>query len=187
MTKLISRFIFWIAGWKVEGWIPKDLKKAVMVAAPHTSNWDFLFARCAFFIMGVPLKFTIKKEVMFFPLGPILKAMGAIAVDRQKTGAGKQAKSMVDAISDLFKVNDQLVIIMTPEATRKYQPKWKTGFYHVAQKANVPIIIGYIDYSKKQAGVGPIFNTTGNMDADIENIKAFYRSKVGKFPENGVR
>lgn len=187
MAKLISRFIFWITGWKVEGWIPKDLKKAVMVAAPHTSNWDFLYARCAFFIMGVPLKFTIKKEVMFFPLGPILKALGAISIDRQKTSTGKQARSTVEAIADLYKDREQLVIIVTPEATRRYQPKWKTGFYHVAQMANVPIIMGYIDYSKKHAGVGPIFHTTGNMDADIEKIKDFYRDKVAKFPENGVR
>ena len=188
MAKIISKFIFWLTGWKVVGGFPPEVRQAVMVAAPHTSNWDFLYARCAFFIMGVPLKFTIKKEVMFFPLGPILTAMGAIAIDR-KAGMkrNKEGKSTVQAMADLYKEHEQLVIIVTPEATRKYQPKWKTGFYHVAELAQVPIVMGYLDYDKKHAGVGPVFNTTGKMEADIEQIKDFYRSKKAKYPQNGIR
>ena len=186
MAKLLSRFIFWITGWKVEGGFDKDIKKAVMIAAPHTSNWDLLYCRCAFYIMGVPLKFTIKKELMGFPFGGLLRSMGAIAIDRSAKG-GFRKRSMVDAMADLFDETDQLVVLVTPEGTRKYAPRWKTGFYRVAQQAKVPMVLGYLDYKLKHAGVGPVYDATGDMTADIEKIKDFYRTKTAKFPGKGVK
>jgi 1-acyl-sn-glycerol-3-phosphate acyltransferase len=186
MNKILSKWLFRMSGWKVVGGFPPEVKKAVMVAAPHTSNWDFLWCRCAFYIMGVPLRFTIKKELMKFPFGALLTAMGAIPIDRTpKKGLGK--RSMVDAMVELFDEREQLVVLVTPEGTRKYAPKWKSGFYHVAIGAKVPIVLGYLDYEKKEAGVGPVFQTTGDMEADLESIKAFYRTKKAKYPENGVR
>jgi 1-acyl-sn-glycerol-3-phosphate acyltransferase len=186
MSKFLSKWIFRLSGWKVVGGFPPEVKKAVMVAAPHTSNWDFLYARCAFYIMEVPLKYTIKKELMKFPFGPILKSIGAIPIDRgPKKGLGK--RSMVDAMVDMFDGRDQLVVLVTPEGTRKYAPKWKSGFYRVAEQAGVPIVLGYLDYEKKEAGVGPVFLTTGDMEKDMEEIMAFYRTKKARYPENGVR
>lgn len=185
--KFLALLVFKISGWKISGFYPKEIKKCVMIAAPHTSNWDLLYARAAFFIMGVPLRYTIKKEIMKFPLGNILKALGAIPIDRTKKGKVSKRNSVVDAMVDLFDEREELVIMITPEGTRKYAPKWKTGFYHVALGAKVPILLGFLDYKNKVAGIGPTFYPTGNLDEDIEKIKDFYRPIKGKYPEQGVR
>lgn len=189
MLKLISKFILSSLGWKVVGGVPKDLKKAVIIAAPHTSYWDFFYARLAFFIMDIPLKVTIKKEVVNHPLfGWFIRGLGAIAIDRTpKNGNLKKKKSMVDAMVDLIHERDELIMMVTPEGTRKHVKKWKSGFYRVAEQANVPIILGYLDYAKKHAGVGPVFQPTGDYDKDVEEIMDFYRSKSGKYPELGVK
>jgi len=187
-VKLIARFCFWLSGWKQVGTYPKDLKQAVMIAAPHTSNWDFFYARAAFFIMGIPVRTTIKKEAMFFPMNVILKAFGVIPIDRNKKSDKLTRKnSLVDAMIQLFEERENLVILITPEGTRKYVPRWKTGFYHVAKGANVPIILGYLDYEKKHAGIGPIVYPGDDLNEDLENILDFYRGIKGKYPELGVK
>lgn len=184
--KLLSRLLFWITGWKVKGEFPHQYKKAVMTAAPHTSNWDFLFARAAFFIFGVPVKYTIKKEFMVFPLNYLLRWLGAIPIDR-KPNPNKPKRSMVEAMQALFEERERLVILVTPEGTRAHVPKWKTGFYHVANGVNVPIILGYLDYKKKEAGIGPVIHPNGDVEGQIEEIMAFYRTINAKYPENGVK
>jgi len=188
MLKIISRLIFFITGWKVVGSIPKDLKKAVIIAAPHTSYWDFLYARCAFFIMDIPMKITIKKEVVEFPVfGWFARQLGAIAVDRNPANGGLKRKvSLVDAMVKLLKENDELIMMVTPEGTRKHVKRWKSGFYRVAKQAEIPIILGYLDYSKKHAGVGPIVMPTGDYASQLVEIQEFYMDKKGKYPEKGV-
>ena len=189
MLKAISKLLFWIKGWQVKGGVPEDLKKAVIIAAPHTSYWDFVYARAAFFIMGLPVKITVKKEVVSAPvIGWIARKFGAIGIDRApKNSSLKRRPSMVDAMVDLINEREQLIMMVTPEGTRKYVPRWKTGFYRVAQEANVPIILGYLDYKNKYAGVGPVFYPTGDYKADLPEIMGFYKDKQGKFPELGVR
>lgn len=188
MGMALGKFILWLGGWKIVSGPPPGLKQAVLISAPHTSNWDFLWARTAFYVIGLPLRFTIKKEFMKFPFGPFMRSMGAIAIDRSKPGQGqKGGKSSVDAMVDLFEEYETLFMIVTPEGTRSYNPNWKTGFYHVALKAGVPMLPGYLDYAKREAGIGPAFVPTGNVDEDIEKIKDFFRPIKGKFPENGVR
>lgn len=187
MLKLIAKFCFWITGWKQVGEYPKDLTKSVMIAAPHTSNWDFFYARAAFFIMGVPVRITIKKEAMFFPMNLILKAFGVIPIDRHKKAEVLVKKnSLVDAMVGLFHEREELVILITPEGTRKYVPKWKSGFWHVAKGAGVPIVLGYLDYEKKHAGVGPLIYPSGDIEDDMKKIMDFYRGIKGKYPEKGV-
>lgn len=180
ITKFLSHLILKLFGWKVAGRIPQEIKKCIMIAAPHTSNWDFLFARCAFYIMGVDVRYTIKKEAMIGPLGWMLAKMGAIPVDRSRNN------SLVQFMIDILEESEKMVIMVTPEGTRKYQPRWRRGFYMTAVGANVPIVLGYLDYAKKEAGVGPVFYPTGDVDADIEEIKKFYRTKTGKYPKQGV-
>ncbi|BDD09010.1 1-acyl-sn-glycerol-3-phosphate acyltransferase [Fulvitalea axinellae] len=187
MWKLIANLIFKVAGWKVEGDLPKDIDKAVMIAAPHTSNWDFVFARAAFFLMGVPVRFTIKKEWVEGPLGWLIKSLGAIAIDRSPKKAGEKRRSMVEAMTDLFAEREELVVMITPEGTRSYAPRWKKGFYYVALNAKVPIVLGYLDYGKKKAGVGPIIHPTGDYEKDLEEIKSFYRQVQGRHPDKGIR
>jgi 1-acyl-sn-glycerol-3-phosphate acyltransferase len=178
--KLLSKFVFWITGWKIIGKAPLE-KKFIMIAAPHTSNWDFLYARAAFYIMGIRLKYTIKSELFFFPLGLLLKAMGGIPIDRKSKG------KMVDKMIKLYDNWESLTIMITPEGTRSYSPDWKKGFYHIANGAGIPISLGFLDYKKKEAGIGPLFYPTGNYESDLEKIKNFYRTITAKYPEKGVR
>ena len=156
-----------------------------MIAAPHTSNWDIVYTRAAFELLDLPVKFTIKKEWVNSPMGLILRPLGAIPIDREYRD-GKKV-SMTQTMTELFDRYEELIVLVTPEGTRQYAPEWKTGFYRVAESANVPVLLGYLDYSKKMAGVGPIIHPTGDIDADIEEIKAFYRTIVGRYPERGVR
>lgn len=160
-----------------------------MIAAPHTSYWDFVYARGAFFIMDIPVKITIKKEVVNSPFfGWFVRKMGGIAIDRTpKDGNLKKKESMVDAMVNLIQSSDQLIMMVTPEGTRKYVKRWKTGFYRVAENAEVPIILGFLDYKNKIAGIGPVKWPTGDYDKDLIDIQDFYRDKTGKYPELGVR
>ncbi len=187
MMKLVAQFIFFLTGWKQVGTYPKELKKSVMIAAPHTSNWDFLFARAAFFIMDIPVKVTVKKESFKGPMKFLLNWFGAIPIDRnRKADTLNKKNNMVNAMIELFE-RDELVVLITPEGTRNYAPRWKTGFYHLAVGAKVPIVLGYLDYKEKHAGIGPVIYPTGNLEEDLETIMAFYRTKTGKYPEKGIR
>ncbi len=184
MMKVLSKLAFWLFGWHINNQIPKDVTHFVMIAAPHTSNWDLFFARAAFYIMGIPLKFTIKKEWVKFPLNLIMKPLGAIPIDRKPKNGGLKKRSMVHVMSDLFKeYEDSLVILVTPEGTRSLAPKWKTGFYRIAVEANVPIALGYLDYPIKEAGIGELIYTTGDFKKDMQRINDFYSKKTAKFPE----
>jgi 1-acyl-sn-glycerol-3-phosphate acyltransferase len=184
----ISLMLFKISGWKFIGEYPQEYQKSVMIAAPHTSNWDILFARAAFFILRVPVKFTIKEEWLKTPIGPILRWLGAIGIERKdKNDPNRKKKiSFVDAMVEIFNQREKLVILITPEGTRKYVKEWKSGFYHIANGAGVPIILGFLDYEKKEAGIGPTIHPTGNFEEDLEKIKSFYRTVKGKYPEQGV-
>ena len=182
MMKWLAIYIFKWLGWKTVGDLPNGLDKIVLVVAPHTSNWDLFYGLCTIFIKDIPAKFAIKKEVMFFPFGPILKWLGAIPIDRSLKSKHRQ----VDMMIDMLKKSQKLVLTIAPEGTRKYAPRWKTGFYHIALHANVPIAMGFIDYDKKQAGIGPIFHPTGDLANDMQKIQAFYKDKVAKYPDQGV-
>lgn len=184
MLKLISKLILKIAGWKIDYNMPAEMyKKCVLVAIPHTSNWDFVYAMSTFRILGIKLRFTIKKEWMRFPFNLMMKPLGAIAIDRNPAPGKKELKSTVEAMAELFKTRDELVVAITPEGTRKRVEKWKTGFYHVASIAKVPIALGYLDYKKKIAGVGMVIIPSGDMKADMKKILEFYSDKTPKFPE----
>lgn len=184
--KLLARLVFWITGWKVSGGMPAGVRKAVLIAIPHTSNWDLLFARAAFYLMDVPVRFTIKKEIMVGPLGWLIKSLGGIAIDRKKV-SGKRKQTYTEAMVQMLKDHDELVVMVTPEGTRSYAPKWKSGFYHVALGAEVPILVGFLDYKTKTAGIGPMVIPNGQMDEQIEELKAFGRTITGKHPNQGIR
>lgn len=168
-----------LLGWKIDPHTP-DVKKCVVVMGPHTSNWDFIIGRMTFAKYGVNAKFLIKKELFFFPLGWILKSMGGVPVDRSK------GTNVTDQAVRYFNENDEMFMVFTPEGTRSYNPKWKKGFYHIAQKANVPIYIGYIDYEKKMGGFCGEFIPTGDIENDILSIKKILSQYKGRFPANGI-
>ncbi|TSJ81502.1 glycerol acyltransferase [Cardinium endosymbiont of Dermatophagoides farinae] len=174
-----------LLGWKVHNIThPIACKKAVLVLAPHTSNWDFFYGML--FKLShpdVPLRFAIKKEVMFFPLSCLMKILGAIPIDRNKT---TKKTNMVAVMAEMFSQTELLLLAIAPEGTRSYVKRWKTGFYRLAEAANVPIILGYMNYVKKEMGLGPTFHLTGNIDKDIADIQDFYRKIPGKHPAQGV-
>ncbi len=182
IAKFLSKLFFKSTGWTLNGNLTPENRRCVMIAAPHTSNWDFVYARAAFYLMDAPIRYTIKKEFMRFPFGGLLRSIGALPIDRSKN------TKMVDAMIRIFEETPgDMCVMVTPEGTRKYQPRWRRGFYYVALGANVPIVLGYLDYSKKEAGIGPTFYPTGDVEADIEKIMAFYRTKTAKYPEQGVK
>ncbi len=180
--KRFSKWLLKVCGWKMDYNVPKGVERCILVSAPHTSNWDFVWGRLTMWSYGVDVKLVIKKEAFFFPLGWFLKKIGGIPVNR-KGGP----KNVTDNIAKLFEERDKLCVMFTPEGTRSYNPNWKRGFYYIAHKANVPIYLGYIDYERKIGGIRyEPFITTGNVDKDIELIKAYYRQYKGRYPEKGV-
>lgn len=169
-----------LLGWKVDGSTPDGIKKCVVVMGPHTSNWDFIIGKIAFSYYGVNAKFLIKKEAFVFGFGWLLKRMGGVPVDRKKNN------NITEQAVQMFKNSDELFLIFTPEGTRKYNPNWKKGFYYIAQQANVPIYIAYMDYSKKIGGFHSHFEPTGDVEKDIEYIKSVLSQYKGKHPEMGI-
>ena len=148
-----------------------------MVCAPHTSNWDFPLALASFAIAELKVNYFIKKSWFFFPMNLLFKATGGVPVDRSKN------HGLVDSMTKLLQDSDEMIVAVPAEGTRAWVPKWKTGFYHIAKAAEVPIIFGFVDFKKKEVGFGPLFNVTGDFFKDMTKIQAFFENKRGKFPE----
>lgn len=178
------KLIFKISGWKITHYLPDDIKKCVVVVAPHTSNWDFVFGMGAIKFMNLYPRFAIKKEWIRFPFKRLMLSSGALPIDRSPKNSSTEKTSTVDAMADLFKVHDTLRLIITPEGTRSKMVKWKTGFYHVALKANVPIAFGFMDYSKKECGIDKIIYPSGDFKSDMKIIMDFYKNINAKHPGN---
>lgn len=179
MKKFIARIWFFFAGWKLDA-SPELLAQArhsVMVAAPHTSNWDFAYAIFGFWYMGLDMKYFIKDDYTKSILGWFFKWTGALGVDRSKRN------NLVAHTASLLANDDKLVILVPAEGTRKRVDRWRKGFYAIAQQAGVPISLGYLDYKKKIAGVGKVYYPTGNFEEDMQVIQDFYKDKTGKHPE----
>jgi 1-acyl-sn-glycerol-3-phosphate acyltransferase len=184
VLRKIAEYSLGLMGWETDNQWPQGLEQCVMIAAPHTSNWDAVYARLALKVLGVNVRITIKDSYMKFPLGPFVRAMGGIGIDRSPKKEGQARASMVQLMADLFKEHPHLVMLVTPEGTRAKQENWKTGFYHIAMTAGVPIALAYMDYKKKRAGVGKIIYPTGNYEQDMQEIMQFYANIEPKFPEN---
>lgn len=172
-----SQAVLKLFGWKAvrEVEIPE---KCIFCIAPHTSNWDFfvgLFGYPA--IGGTGKQFMIKKEWFRFPFNFFFKAIGGIPVDRSKR------VSTVDQLVQVCNNTDHFHLGICPEATRSANPNWKRGFYYIAQKAGIPIALIYFDYKKKEAGLKKIFYPTGDAEADIAEIKEYYKDVTAKYPE----
>lgn len=177
------KLIFKLNGWKVTHFLPKEINRCVLIAVPHTSNWDTVYALATWQIMGIKTRFTIKKEWLKFPFKGLLTKFGALPIDRGVNPDGT-TKGTVDAMAELFNTHKDLILTVTPEGTRSKVTKWKTGFYHVALKANVPIALGFIDYKNKHTGIDKIIYPTGDYNADMKLIMDYYKNANPKFPEN---
>jgi len=177
MIGKISSYILKMWGWKKTGRLPSD-KKFILVVAPHTSNWDYVIGMLFCFSVGIKSRILIKKELFWFPLGNLLKALGGIPVHRQ------QKTDIVEQIIREFNENESFILTITPEGTRKRVSEWKTGFHRIAAGAGVPVLPGFLDYRKKVVGTGDFFMFTGNLETDMKIVKDYYREITPKYPAN---
>jgi 1-acyl-sn-glycerol-3-phosphate acyltransferase len=178
-AQALNKGILSIFGWKAEALTP-DFEKNVFCVAPHTSNWDFLIGQIGHTAMGRKGNFVIKKEWMRGPIGWLLAKLGGIPVDRSK------ASRFTDQMADEFAKRKRFNLAFTPEGTRKANPKWKKGFYHVALKANVPIVLVKIDYAKKVVSLFEVFEPTGDEHADLFSIQKRFVGVTARHPEQFV-
>lgn len=179
MLRTIYSFVFFkVIKWKIVGDFDISIKKYIVIVAPHTSNWDFVIGIMARSILKVKnVKFIGKSQLFKWPYGFIFRAMGGHPVDRTKHN------NLVEAVVDIFNAKEKFAMALAPEGTRKKVNKFKTGFYHIAIKAKIPIYKVGFDFSRKLIIVDKPFHPTGNMDKDMTLIMDFYRSIRGKHPE----
>ena len=175
----MGKLIGWLSGYKVVTDLP-DVKKVVVVAAPHTSNWDFPIFFSMVFHFNLRGRFIGKHTLFKGPLGWLMRWMGGMPVNRGSEGKA----DIIDQVVELFNQNDELLLGMAPEGTRSYIDHWKTGFYRIAVGANVPIMMAYLDSKTKTMGISEPFYPTGDMEADIATIQSFYADKEGINPKN---
>ena len=170
----IFKLGFFIMGWKIEDKPVPDTRKGVIVAVPHTSNWDFPVMLAMAFKLNYDLHWIGKASLFKGPLGPVARWFGGIPVDRNTS------RNLVEQVATRFKVSQDLFIVIAPEGTRGSVEQWRSGFYHMAHQAGVPLILAHIDGPSKTAGVrSEAFYTTGDYDKDIVEIRRFYRPYVG--------
>jgi len=169
-------------GWNIRGSFPCHLNKYIVIVAPHTSSWDFVVGVfCRSITRMGDAKYLGKMELFRFPYGWIFRALGGYPVDRSKH------TNLVDAVVDIFDSHDRFVIAMAPEGTRKKVDRFKTGFYYIAKKAGIPIVMVSFDYSRKEIEISDPFPTKNDFDSDMQVIMKFFKGKIGKIPQSGIR
>ena len=177
MLKSISRYILKLAGWSTYVQPHQTYSRCVLLMAPHTSNWDFVIGRLALWAIGVKAGFLIKKEAFFFPLGYLLRKMGGIPVDRA------HSRNVVWQIAVLLNKSKEMALVITPEGTRSLRHEWKKGFYYIASMAEIPIGLAYLDYAKKEAGIGGVLYPSEDYKSDMSRILDFYKDFTALHPE----
>jgi 1-acyl-sn-glycerol-3-phosphate acyltransferase len=170
-----ARLLLRAGGWRLEGTVPLE-PKWVLIAAPHTSNWDLVLMLLCGLGLGAWPSWVGKHTLFRLPLGPILRLLGGIPIDRRSRG------NRVEQLAALFSARKRLALAIAPEGSRSSFSHWKSGFYWVARTANVPICLAFLDYSRRRAGLGPLFRPTGDVRADMDVLRAFYADKKGRFP-----
>lgn len=167
-----------LTGWKAVG---EEIEnpRFVLIAAPHTSNWDFPLMMLVVLKLRLELFWMGKNSLFPFGFGWLMRWLGGISIDRAKS------HNVVNQTVRQYSENESLVILIPPEGTRRKVTRWKSGFYHIANNANVPIMMGYLDAATKEAGLADFFQPTGNLEDDMNEIRAFYSKKMGLRAENG--
>ena len=177
VTAWLGRTALRLAGWRVDPAVPLA-PKYVLLAVPHTSNWDFVVMMAAGMALGVWPHWVGKHTLFAPPFGALARALRGIPVDR------RGAANMVEQLAAQFAAREQLVLAMPPEGTRGRAAYWKSGFYRVALAAGVPVALGSVDFATRTAAIGPLWIPTGDMHADMDVLRAFYADKQGRYPEH---
>ena len=176
LRTLCGWLLYKVCGWTKEVSVSHP-KKYIICLAPHTSNWDFVLGQLYSHADGVKINFLMKKEWFFFPLGALFRRLGGIPVNRQKKG------SMTDALAETAQQSEVFRLCVTPEGTRKSNPEWKKGFYYIALKAGLPILLYGVDYERKLIQCTKVVVPTGDIDREIAEIKEYFKNFKGKHPE----
>ncbi len=178
MKKVLAKITFFLSGWNINITADKnEYCHCVVIAAPHTSNWDLFYSIASFWYAEVPVRYFIKDSHTKAWYGGVIKSLGGIGVDRKKNN------NLIEHTADLLKNNSELAMLVPAEGTRKRVEEWKKGFYYIAKKANVPVALGYLDYGKKEAGIGKMVYLTDDFEADMSIIEEFYKSKTAYNPD----
>lgn len=183
VSLLARRLLLWLyraRGWRATGAPPAD-RRCVIIAAPHTSNWDFLYFLGLTDALGVRAHFMAKKSLFRWPLGGFMRDMGGVEVDRSGN------HNYVQAMIDEFAMREEFMLTIAPEGTRGAVRTWKTGFYQIALGAGVPMVCGLMDYGTRTGGLGPAIMPTGDYKADMARIAEFYRSVTPRHPDKGIK
>lgn len=176
MKKLLAKLILIVTGWKQNGECPMQ-KKFVLIAAPHTSNWDFIYMMCFASIYSLKISWMGKHTLFRNPiLNKLFRKLGGIPVFRN------ERRNMVQQMANAFTERDNLILAIPPEGTRKRSDYWKSGFYHIANQAKVPVVMSFLDYKRKQGGFGPVVHLTGDIKKDMDQFRAFYSNKTARHP-----
>jgi len=173
----LSRWILRLIGWELDDNLPPG-QKFLVIGAFHTSNWDFPLVLLGMGGLGLRPRWVGKDSLFRGLPGRLMKLMGGIPVVR---GA---RRNFVQQIVDLYNASERLVITLAPEGTRSKTTHWKSGFYYIARGAGIPIALGYLDYATRRVGIGGWFVPSGDLQADMDVIRAFYRDKRGRYPDN---
>ncbi|MCG8606007.1 lysophospholipid acyltransferase family protein [bacterium] len=176
----VGRMWLGLSGWKVVGQVPPG-RRFVLIGAPHTSNWDFAFGLATLYVVRLKVSWMGKDSLFKKPFGGLMRWLGGIPINRSSP------QGMVEQTVAQFANTRQLALLITPSATRAKKDYWKTGFYRIAHAAQIPIICGYLDYSKKEACLGLSLVPTGNIQDDMDKIREFYDGVQGKHPELTTR
>ncbi len=176
----LARWMLKTAGWEL-GDPPPGPKKFVAVGAPHTSNWDLPMAIAIFVALDLHLSWMGKDSLFKGPIGPLFRTIGGLPVDRSKK------QNAVEQAVDMFNEYDDFVLAIAAEGTRSERSYWKSGFYYIALGAQVPIHFGYVDYKRKKLGIAPGFVPTGDIKADMDKVRAFYKEITPLHPQNRSR
>ena len=175
LLRALSGTFLKLSGWKIEGSLPADGNKSVLIAAPHTSNWDLPYTLMVAFVLRLNIYWMGKEQIFKPPFRGLMRWLGGIPVQREKSN------NLVAASIEAIKAaRGPLQLVVPPEGTRSNTRYWKTGFYYIAVGAQVPIVMAYMDYKRKLSGLGPVFRPTGDIEADMVAIKAFYAPFTGK-------
>lgn len=160
-------------GWTIDNVYP-PVASSVMIVAPHSSNWDFPIGIATSWVLDLKPAFVAKHTLFRWPLGPLMRRLGGIPIDRSRS------QGFVDRTVAMMKATDRIALVITPEGTRKAVDRWKTGFYHIARAASVPVIPAYIDWGQRRVGFGAPFWPTADLEADLEHLRTFYAGFRGR-------
>tara|TARA_B110000438_G_scaffold89932_1_gene89444 strand:+ start:662 stop:1258 length:597 start_codon:yes stop_codon:yes gene_type:complete len=179
LAQLLGQLVLSVFGWRKAGQVP-SARNIVIIAAPHTTNWDFIFLLAAAYSFGISVNWLGKDSLFRSPLGSILRFLGGVPVDRSKRN------NLVQSLSAQIEHGSGIALVIPPSGTRRKTEHWKSGFYRIAEAAQIPLVCGYLDYQKKEAGLGLAF-LPSDLSQDMNRIREFYEPIVGKYPENKSR